>query len=60
MKSPCPRSKSWWSKLLSSLRKEHHSRTRAHKKHPSPASGAEMRAARSAYFGEVKKAKNKH
>ena len=60
MKSPCPRSKPWWSKLLSALRKEHHSRTRANKNHPGPSSGAEMRAARSAYFKEVRRAKNKH
>ena len=60
MKSPCSRSKPWWSRLLSSLRKEHHARTRAHKNHPNPSSAAEMRAAKSAYFKEVRKAKNKH
>ena len=60
MKTTCPRSKPWWSKLLSSLRREHHRRTRAHKKHPSPSTASEMRAAKTAYFKEVGKAKNKH
>ena len=60
MKSTCPRSKPWWSNLLSSLRKEHHKRTRAHKKNPNPSTAAEMRAAKTAYFKEVRKAKNAH
>ena len=47
-KTPCPRSKPWWSKLLSSLRKEHQRRTRAHKKHRDPSTAAEMRAAKMA------------
>ena len=60
VKTLSPHSKPWWSKLLSSLRREHHGRTRAYKKHPSPSTAAEMRTAKLAYFKEIRRAKNSH
>ena len=59
-KTTCPRSKPCWSRLLSSLGKEHHRRTRAHKRHPDPSTSAQIWAARTAYFKEVRRAKNKY
>ena len=60
VKTVSPRSKPWWSKLLSSLRRVYHGRTRAYKKHPSPSTAAEMRNAKLAYFKEIRRAKNSH
>ena len=59
-KNLSPRFKPWWSCLLSVLRWEYHSRTRAHKKHPSSDSAKEARGAKQAYFSAIRHAKNSY
>ena len=55
-----PKSKPWWSSLLTSLSREHYSRSRAHKKHPLPDSALVARTAKQAYFNVIRSAKNSY
>ena len=59
-KTLSPRSKPWWTSLLSHLRQTFHAKTRAHRKRPSAAVALEARTAKSAYFGAVNRAKHSY
>ena len=57
---PSPRSKPWWSPLLSSLRQAFHSASRSYRASRDPYDHSAMRSARRSYFGAIKKAKFSH
>ena len=57
---PSPRSKPWWSPLLSSLRQAFHTTARAYKTSRDPYDHSAMRSARRSYFSAIKKAKFSH
>ena len=57
---PSPRSKPWWSPLLSSLRQAFNSTSRSYKSSRDPYDHSAMRSACRAYFSAIKKAKFAH
>ena len=57
---PSPRSKPWWSPLLSSLRQAFHSASRSYKSSRDPYDHSAMRSTRRSYFSAIKKAKFAH
>ena len=57
---PSPRSKPWWTPLLSSLRQAFHSASRSYRSSRDPYYHSAMRSARRSYFGGIKKAKLSH
>ena len=57
---PSPRSKPWWSPLLSSLRQAFHTTSRSYKSSRDPYNYSAMRSARRSYFSTIKKAKFSH
>ena len=57
---PSPRSKSWWTPLLSSLRQAFHSASRSYRFSRDPYDHSAMRSARSSYFRATKMTKFSH
>ena len=57
---PSPRSKPWWTPLLSSLRQAFHSASRSYRTSRDPYDHSATRSARRSYFGAIKKAKFSH
>ena len=57
---PSPRSKPWWSPLLSSLRQAFHSASRYFRSSRDPYDHSAMRSAHRSYFSSIKKAKFAH
>ena len=57
---PSPRSKPWWSPLLSSVRQAFHSASRSFKSSRDPYDHSAMRSARRSYFAAIIKAKFSH
>ena len=57
---PSPRSKPWWSPLLSSLRQAFHSASRSFKSSRDSYDHSAMRSAHRSYFSAIKKAKFAH
>ena len=57
---PCPKSKPWWSPLLSSLWQAFHSASRSYRSSRDPYDHSAMRSARRTHFGAIKKAKFSH
>ena len=57
---PSPRSKPWWTPLLSSLRQAFHSASRSYRSSRDPYDHSAMRSAHRSYFGAIKKAKFSH
>ena len=57
---PSPRSKPWWSPLLSHLRSAFHSASRTYRSSRDPYDQSALRSARRSYFSAIKKAKFAH
>ena len=57
---PSPRSKPWWTPLLTTLRKEYHKALRNMKKHPSNDSIHVARLSKLGYFKAIKRAKGSY
>ena len=57
---PSPRSKPWWTPLLSSLRQAFHSASRSYRSSRDLYDHSAMRSARRSYFAAIKKAKFSH
>jgi len=57
---PSPRSKPWWSPLLSHLRSAFHSASRTYKSSRDPYDQSALRLTRRSYFAAIKKAKFAH
>jgi len=57
---PSPRSKPWWSPLLSHLRAAFHSASRTYRSSRDPYDQSALRSARRSYFTSIKKAKFTH
>ena len=57
---PSPRSKPWWTPLLTVLRKEYHKAMRTMKKHPSDDTRHLARLSRTGYFKAIKRAKGSY